>query len=175
MIMKWWTLASTVNYDHAFNSNEWFILISIAVGYSLLFILPKRFPTTYIVLFLFIGMNSGMVFDHTISIPPFDFYDVNDSSKFEIYDFLSYIMYGPYGYFFFYLYDYLKLRRYRTMLYIISWSIAAMIVEWVAYNLGVFHYKAGYKFIYSFPFYFFVQSVTLALFNLIMKKAPPNK
>lgn len=168
-------LFSIVQYDSAFNSNEWFILLSLVAGYTLIMIIPKRYPPAYTLLFLFIGINSGIVFDHTISIPPFDYYDVNDSSRFEFFDFLSYIMYGPYGYLFFYLYDYLKLKGYFTFLYIIIWSIIAMFVEALATYLGVFHYKNGYQFVFSFPFYFYIQSLTLVLFKLLMKKAPPNK
>ncbi|MGM0837069.1 MAG: hypothetical protein ACQEV7_13010 [Bacillota bacterium] len=175
--MNYWSLNlfAIVQYDHSFNSNEWFILAGLVGGYTLILFLPKRYPPAYTLLFLFIGINSGIIFDHTISIPPFDYYDVNDSSKFEIYDFLSYIMYGPFGYLFFYIYDYLKLNGYFTFLYIVMWSIIAMFVEGLATYLGVFHYKNGYQFVFSFPFYFYIQSLTLGLFTLLMKKAPPNK
>ncbi|WP_078378543.1 hypothetical protein [Sutcliffiella halmapala] len=161
----------TIVYDYFFNANEWFILITLIGGFGLVLILPKQFPLSHTLLFLLIGMNSGVVFDHTISIPPFDFYDVNDSSYFELYDFLSYIMYGPFAYFFFYFYQKWKIKGYLTMLYIIMWSIVAMFVEGLAAHFGVFHYKGGYIFIYSFPFYFLIQSLTLWLFTYIMKQS----
>ncbi|WP_404429852.1 hypothetical protein [Sutcliffiella horikoshii] len=171
----------TINYDFYFNSNEWFIIISLFAGYALIFFLPKRFPLPLSLLFIIIGINSGIVFDHTISIPPFDFYDVNDSSYFELFDFLSYIQYGPYGYLFFYLHSYLKIKGYFNMLYIVVWSIIAMFTEGIATYLGVFHYKEGYVFIYSYPFYFYIQTITLILYLYIMKmtklpeKYPPHQ
>jgi hypothetical protein len=51
----------------------------------------------------------------------------------------------------------------------VVWSVIAMFVEGVATHFGVFHYKEGYIFIYSFPFYFYIQSLTLWLFTYIMK------
>ncbi|WP_253905472.1 hypothetical protein [Bacillus sp. THAF10] len=122
-------------------------------------------------LFLVIGINSGIIFDHTISIPPFDFYDVNDSTYFELFDFISYLQYGPYGYLFFYFHSLLKVKGYYNLLYIIVWSLIAMLTEGLAAYFGVFHYKKGYIFMYSFPFYFYVQSITLALYMFIMKKS----
>ncbi|GMA59564.1 hypothetical protein GCM10025859_59310 [Alicyclobacillus fastidiosus] len=38
------------------------------------------------------------------------FYDVNDTSKFEFMDFVSYWMYGPVSYVFFFLYHFLKVK-----------------------------------------------------------------
>jgi hypothetical protein len=161
--------APVVNYDYAFNSNEWFIIVSLLAGYGLIFLLPKRFPFPLTILFLVIGINSGILFDHTISIPPFDFYDVNDSSYFELFDFFSYLQYGPYSYLFCYLHSHLKIKGYFNMLYIVVWSIIAMFLEGIATHLGVFHYKNGYTFIYSFPFYFYTQSFTLVLYLYSMK------
>jgi len=57
-------------YDQKFNSNEWFIIAILIIGFILVWKLPKRFPIkeslVYFMGFVFIGM----VFDHTISIRP---------------------------------------------------------------------------------------------------------
>ena len=166
------------NYDNAFNANEWFIIVTLILGYGLVLFLPKKYPTHLTILFLIIGMNSGVLFDHTISIPPFDFYDVNDSSFFEPFDFLSYIMYGPFAYLFFYFHKVWKIHGYMNLFYITMWSAVSMFMEGTATHFGVFHYKEGYRFEFSLPFYPYIQSVTLILYLFIMKNikaAPSNK
>lgn len=154
-------------YDNSFNKNEWFILISLVLGLFLVFFIKKRFQTKEFLIYLLIGVFSGLVFDKTISLEPFEFYDVNDSSTYEFMDFLSYLSYGPFSYLFIYLYDYFKVKLSHTPIYILIWSVISVAIEYLAYRLGVYHYKDGYVFIYGFPIYLIVMSLQIYLYRHI--------
>lgn len=156
-------------YDNQFNQNEWFVILVLLLGILAVWMTPKRFPPKNFIIYLLFSTFVGMVFDHTISIEPFDFYDVNDNSGYQVMDFLTYVMYGPFGYFYVYIYDYFKIHvKYRT-LYIIGWALAAVGWEIFAHKMGVFHYKNGYGIPYSFPIYLGVLSVHLYFFETIQK------
>jgi hypothetical protein len=154
-------------YDNAFNVNEWFILISLVVGFTVVWLCPKRFPVKEGILFMLYGMFTGKFFDHTISISPFDFYDVNDTSAYQFIDFVSYIMFAPYSYFFVYLYEQLQIKRLMVPLYILFWCAIAIGIEYFALLLGVYHYKNGYKIFYSIPIYLSTQSILLWILHRI--------
>lgn len=148
----------TIYYDNKFNQNEWFVL-TLLLCYIIVFLLPKRFPLLTSLLFLLFGISIAIFMDHSISINPIDFYDVNDSSKFELYDFLLYFAYGPFSYLMVYFFDKFKLKKRQILLYIPLCSFAAMGFEWLAKQFGVFHYKNGYQILYSLPIYLVVFSI----------------
>lgn len=156
-------------YDHQFNANEWFVLVTLVIGFLLFFIIPKRFSVKERIFFLLFGMYSGKFFDHTISIKPFDFYDVNDNSSYQLIDFASYAMFAPFGYFFMYIYDKLQLKKWMVILYILTWSIIAIVIEYIATKLGVYHYKNGYKLLYGLPIYILTQSLLIGLHTMIRR------
>jgi len=162
-------------YDQKFNSNEWFIIASLIIGVILVWKLPKRFPIkeslVYFIGFVFIGM----VFDHTIGIKPFDYYDVNDSSSYELMDFLSFLTFGPFGYLYIYFYDFFKIKNPYSTIYIFLWAIISLVTENIAQILGVYHYKNGYTIYYSFPIYLLTLTSYLYLYKLLnSKKAKAN-
>lgn len=157
----------TIVYDRYFNKNEWFVIISLIVGITLVFIYRKRFTLKEVVVYSLYSVFIGMAFDYTISITPFDFYDVNNSSAYELMDFLTYLMYAPYGYFYIYFYDYFKIKNSLTPVYILLWALLSVAMELIADYMGVFHYKGGYKLYYSFPTYLFVLSLHIGLYKLI--------
>ena len=157
-------------YDQKFNSNEWFIIATLIIGFILVWKLPKRFPIkeslVYFMGFVFIGM----VFDHTISIKPLDYYDVNDKSSYELMDFVSYLTFGPFGYLYIYFYDFFKIKNPYSTIYIFLWTIIAIVTEHIAQTLGVFHYKNGYTIYYSFPIYLLTLTYYLYLYKLLNSK-----
>jgi len=140
-------------YDQKFNGNEWFLIGILIIGLILVWKLPKRFPVKESLLYFTCFVSLGMVFDHTISIRPFDYYDVNDKSSYEFMDFVSYLTYGPFGYLFIYLYDFFKIKDLYNTIYIFLWTTVSLVMEYTALTLGVFHYKNGYEIYYSFPIY----------------------
>ena len=157
-----------IYYDNKFNGNEWFIILLLIITYTLVLLLPKRFPLLISIIFLLYGITAGHFFDHTISIQPFDYYDVNDNSYYNVFDFLSYVMYGPFSYFIAYVYHKFKLKKQHVLFYIISWSLIALSFEWVGVKLGVYHYKKGYHIIISFLIYLGINSVFMTLYYKLL-------
>jgi hypothetical protein len=154
-------------YDHQFNENEWFILLTLVSSYILAAILPRRFNRTETILYILLGIYIVNFFDHALSIEPFNFYDVNDNSSFQFFDFLSYIMFGPFSYFFIYVWDKMKLKVNCMFLYIFCWTLVALFAEWIGGNLGVFHYRGSFNLYYSSIIYLLVQTISIGLYYTI--------
>lgn len=163
---------TNIIYDDAFNWNEWTVLIIISLGFTIFFLLPKKFSSTVTVVNLLYGVVIGLVFDHTIAIDPLDFYDVGDQSKYQLFDLFSYTMYAPVGYLYIYLYEQLQLpqKKYWLILYILFWSAVGIGVEYIGILTGIFHYKNGYKITYSYPIYLFVQALQIWLYHYLFKR-----
>lgn len=154
-------------YDSRFNANEWFVVIGLVVGYTAIFLLPRQFPPKHAILYALYGVFGGFFCDHTLSVSPFNIYDVNDTSNFQIMDFLSYLMYAPFGYVFMYVYERLRIKPKWIPVYILAWSLVSVCIESLTVQLGVFHYKKQYRLGYSFPIYVFFQSVQMAMYYAI--------
>jgi len=157
-------------YDQKFNSNELFIIASLTIGSMLVWKLPRRFTIKESLIYLSFFIFLGVVFDHTISIEPFDYYDVNDSSAYQFMDFLSYLSFGPFGYLYIYFYDYFKIKNKYVTIYIFVWTMSALAMEFIAQALGVYHYKNGYTIFYSFPIYLFILISHLCVYKWIHNK-----
>lgn len=154
-------------YDQKFNQNEWFVIISLAAGLILFWRLKSRFTTKEVIVYFLFSFYMGIVLDHSISVNPFDFYDVNDNSSYQFIDFLTYLMYGPFGYIFIFCYDYFKIKSQYSPLYILVWVFISIGMEFFAQSLGVYHYKNGYEIFYSFPVYLLVFSIGLCLYRFL--------
>lgn len=159
-----------ITYDNRFNANEWFIIIALCIGITCIVASPKRFTKQVATVFFMCGVYSGFFFDHSLSVEPVSFYDVNDVSRFQVWDFISYFMYGSSSYFFFYIYDQLQQKLSQILIYILAWSLFAIGLEWLAVTCGVFHYLHGYKLSYSFPIYLLVHSCWIALYHSLKRK-----
>jgi hypothetical protein len=156
-------------YEQSFDLNEWVIIFNIIFFFMLIWITPKIFSLLEGIIYLLYGVYFGMLSDQTISLKPWDFYDVNDSSAYELFDFFSYIMYGPVSYFFIYLYVRLKIRNYHHITYIFIWVLLSLLIDWIALQIGIFHFDKGYKTYWSIPIYIFVQSVLILLYHFLQK------
>lgn len=159
-------------YDNRFNANEWFVCILFIAGFAAVLLFPKRYSLKESLLYLLFGMFWAKFFDHTISIKPFDFYDVNDASSYQIMDFVSYLMFAPFAYLFVYLHDILRVKRRLLPIYVAAWSSISVGMEYFACKIGVYHYKNGYNLLYSLPLYFFTQSTLLWLVHRVRAAAP---
>lgn len=160
----------TIIYDTGFNLNEWLVIGFIIVGFAVILMLPKIFSLPEALFSLLFGVTIGLMFDHTIAVPPFDYYDVGDKSDYQYFDIFSYLMYAPFGYIFIFLYLKFHITGFKTILYIVLWTALGILTEWVSKEFGIFHYKNGYKLIYSIPIYLFVQSLQLYLFQYFFPK-----
>lgn len=162
-------------YDTHFNLNEWLIIIGFFVGYLTLFILPKRFPLKVTFVFVICGIYSGFFYDHSLSVEPVDFYDVNDRSQYQFIDFISYLMYGPWSYLFFYLWDCIQFKFRFATIYIFVWGVISLGLEKVAVLCGVYHYKNGYELSTSFPIYLLTFSIWSVLYYYFKIKQANEK
>jgi hypothetical protein len=159
----------TVVYEKAFDWNEWFVIITLLSLNFLILILPKLFSMIEGMAYYLFGIAIVNFFDHTTSVKPWDLYDVNDNSKFQLIDFTYYVMNGPFSYFFIYFYSKLRIKGYKTILYILLWSSFSFLVEWLGVEIGLFHYDKGYKMYWSFPIYMLVQILLIIYCHIIQK------
>lgn len=159
-----------IYYDNRFNLNELVIIFTLIAAYTVVFLLPRRFPILITIIFILYGITSGHFTDHTISIQPMDYYDVNDTSYYEVYDLLSYLMYGPFSYFTVYFFDKYKLKKQHIILYVIAWGILSLSFEWVGVMIGLFHYDKGWKLPFSFPIYLFFDSILMFLYYKLCRQ-----
>ena len=160
----------TVFYENSFNLNEWFVIISLIVSGFLIWKTPKLFSRLEMIAYFLFGVAYGMFYDHTISVKPWDFYDVNDNSSYQLIDFLSYVMYGGYSYFFLYLYKKLKIRGISHLLYVVIWSGFSLLMEWITLKIGLFHFDKGYRMFWSFPIYVTAQTMLIIFYQIVNKK-----
>lgn len=157
-------------YDSSFNKNEIFILVLLTAGLILVWKLKKIFSFKEGLIYFLFGVFIGLLADHTISIKPIDYYDVNDSNAFQFMDFLTYVMYGPYSYAFAHFYRRFKVKLSYTPLYILLWSLFSLFAEFVSKSVGIFHYKNGYTIYYSFPIYLLTFSIEICLYRFFTNK-----
>jgi hypothetical protein len=163
-----------VRYDQSFDANEIFVLIVTVIGYLAVYLARKQFSLKMLLICLLFGIYTGFFFDHTISLYPMNYYDVNEVSKFELFDFISYVMYGPFSYFFIYLWEKLQLQTRHAVAYILCWSLIGLLTEAVAHKVGIYHYREGFSIFYSFTFYPIVQLIWLNLYWKLKKEPAAN-
>jgi hypothetical protein len=154
-------------YDQQFNLNEIFVLIMLSL-FFLLKLLPARFSKKVTILILLYSPFMATIFDNLIGIQRINYYDINDTSFYDVFDVLLYIGYAPIGYIFIYIYDKYFIRKVSTVLYIFIWSLIAVITEFIAEQIGVFHYLNGYTTFISFPIYLFIQVSFILFYHWIV-------
>ncbi|GAA0479829.1 hypothetical protein GCM10008986_00340 [Salinibacillus aidingensis] len=149
-----------------FDHNEWFVLTGVILSYLLVFLLPRRFPLSVILLVMLCAIVFARVLDHMMASPSLDLYDIMDKGNYELFDLVLYSFYAPFAYLYIYLFDKFNVKGIWTGLYILVWSLIAIGFERVNVYFGVFNYH-GWKGAYSFPVYLAVQSFTLLFFLYI--------
>lgn len=149
-----------------FDVNEWIIII-LLLSNIVLFKLPKKFPSVITVLLVLLSISMAKLPDHTIAIRPFDLYDLNDTQKYELFDLLLYGAYPPFGIICIYLYTWFNIKGIFTLLYILIWSMFAVIFEYFLVFLGVFDYK-GWTIFYSFPVYLITVFIYILFYNFAL-------
>jgi hypothetical protein len=155
-----------------FGKNEIYILIMLVIAYAAFFLLPKRLPRSITILFLVWGFARSTLFDLTIGGGLRDFYKVNDSNKYELFDLISYFLFAPFSYFFIYFYERFKIGRKAFIFYVLGWCSVGLIMENVSGFMGLTHYQHGYSMKYSVVVFLAVQTTTALYYELIKKKEP---
>jgi hypothetical protein len=160
----------TTVYEKSFDMNEWFVVVSLISLIVLIWIIPKIFTVLEGIFHFIYGFYIGMFYDHTISVKPWDIYDVNDSSAYQVIDLLSYLMYGPYSYFFIYIFVKLRIKGSMIIVYILIWTSFSVLIEYFSMSIGLFHYEKGYELYWSIPIYMSAQLGQIIFFHLIQKE-----
>ncbi|MBT2215724.1 hypothetical protein KK120_07805 [Virgibacillus dakarensis] len=151
----------------AFDENEVYIIIWLILSFCLFFLLPKRFPLSITIVMMLLGVVIAKLFDHLLSSPELNFYNLMDTGKYELFDIISYCLYAPFAYFFIYFFDKLHIRGLGIFLYILVWSWIGIMFEGISVIFHFFNYH-GWKLTYSFGVYLITQSLTLLLFRFLM-------
>jgi hypothetical protein len=151
-----------------FDANEWFIVGCLAAGWFSVWRMGKHFPRSMLILLLAGGLMSALCVDLVLGAPPLDYYDINDTSKVDLFDLLLYAVYPPFGVLFLYVYNRLRIQGPFNLAYILLCSGFGLLIEWGAEATGVFIYK-GWSIWYSFTIYLLVQSGYIALYRIIGK------
>lgn len=154
-----------------FDKNEISLIILNVLAYFALFLLRKKFPPQIRNVALMWGLAIGILFDFTIGGGLIDFYKVNDSNRYEGADVLYYILYAPFGYFFFYFYDALKIDKKTFLFYVLAWSFVGLAAQWLFNILDIITLQKGYRLAYSFPVFLLTQTVTGIYFEMIRRRS----
>jgi hypothetical protein len=154
----------------SFDKNEIYVLVMLLLTYTAIFVIPKKLPLNFTILFLTWGLATVTLIDFTIGGGLIDFYKVNDSNTYELTDLLTYFLFAPFSYFFIYFYKVLNINKKRFILYILGWTIVGLTMEKISTLMGVTHYQHGYKIHFSLIVFLLVQTTTALYYELIKKK-----
>ena len=161
-----------MNLWENFDKNEISILIMLIISYGLVYILPRKYKRDITLFFLFFGFTIGVVFDFTIGGGLIDFYTLNDSQRYELFDFLYYLLFAPFSYLFVYLYDALHINKKTFIVYIISWAFIGVGMQWVFTLLNIIEFQKGYRIPYSYAVFLTTQTITALYYELVSSKEP---
>ncbi|HZH57993.1 MAG TPA: hypothetical protein VEY70_00060 [Metabacillus sp.] len=143
-----------------FSLNEISLIIFNVIGYSFMYFLPKKLTREVTCLSVLAGLSTGMLFDFTIGGGILDFYRQNDTNQYELFDVFYYLLFGPFGYFFMYFYNVLRVNKVTFIYYITAWSIIGITVQWLFTQLNILTYQNNYQLSYSFPIFLLIQTLT---------------
>jgi hypothetical protein len=152
-----------------FNANEWFIMLSIALGFTWLLFTPRRYPQSISVLIILFTVTMAIIFDHALAAPPLDLYDINDTKKYDLMDVISYLIYSPYALLCVYMYDKLNPSGNYFTIYVIGWSLFCVVFEWAAVKCHVFTF-IYWNLAYSFSVYLIMTVVHINLFRFLRRR-----
>lgn len=154
----------------SFDKNEITLIALNVVIYFVLFLMRKKFTPQVRLISLLWGFTIGILFDFTIGGGLLDYYKVNDLNNYEITDILYYLLFAPFGYFFFYFYETLKIKKKTFSIYVIAWAIAGVTAQWFMSKFDIITLQGGYQLLYSFPIFLLIQTITGIYYELIKKR-----
>ncbi|RBP95955.1 hypothetical protein DFO70_102282 [Cytobacillus firmus] len=156
-----------------FGGNELFLLITAAAAYLVYFLLlrrPDKLPKQIRILSLLWGMSIGILYDFTIGGGRTDFYKINDLNNYEVTDVLYYLLFAPFGYFFFYFYEKMKIGKKTFIIYVLVWALLGVFFQWVLTAAGIITLQKGYRIAHSFPIFLLTQTLTGVYIQVLKSK-----
>jgi len=155
-----------------FDMNEISLLILNAGAYAFVLLLAngKKFTPQITAISLLWGFTVGILYDFTIGGGLLDFYKENDTNRYEGADVLYHLLYAPFGYYFFYFYETLGIRKKTFLLYVAAWAVIGVGAQWLFTVLNIITLQKGYRLAYSFPIFLVTQSLTGIYIELLKKR-----
>lgn len=153
-----------------FDINEISLIILNIVAYTAILLLPKILTKELALLSLVWGLTIGVLFDFTIGGGLLDYYKVNDTNHYELFDIFYYLLFVPFGYTFIYFYQVLNLNKKTSILYIIVWAFIGLGSQGVFTVLNIITLQNGYKIAYSLPVFLIIQTITAYYYEYIKNK-----
>ncbi|MBE6182746.1 MAG: hypothetical protein E7150_00585 [Bacillus sp. (in: Bacteria)] len=153
-----------------FNGNEIWLIVLDIVAYLILFLLPKRLQPQITALSLLWGLSIGILYDFTMGGEIVDLYKINDLSNYEITDVLYYLLFAPFGYFFFYFYAVLNIHKKSFLYYVIIWAIIGVTVHWLFTLMGIVTNQKAFKVAYSFSIFLVTQTITGIFIEMVKSR-----
>ena len=153
--------------DNNFGLNDYFVIFTVIITWGIYYFLPKVFSKQMTILIFLYSLTAAGLFDNSVGAPPFDYYDIMDGPAYTVMDVVVYFLYPPFSYLFLYLYKKYQIQDRFLVLFISSFTAAAIAVEWVFHKMGVFHYKNGNSIIYSICAYLFIQSLLVVMYRFL--------
>ncbi|PLS03075.1 hypothetical protein CVD27_16975 [Neobacillus cucumis] len=143
-----------------FSLNEISLIIFNVIAYSIMFFLPKKLSREVTCISVLLGLTTGMMFDFTLGGGFLDFYRENDTNHYELFDLVYYSLFAPFGYFFMYFYNVLRINKITFIFYITAWSIIGITFQWISTLLHILTYQNNYQLSYSYPIFLLIQTLT---------------
>lgn len=140
------------------------LLVTIIAVYAVMFAVPSRLPRSASCLVMAFSVQVAKGLDNALGVKPVDVYDVS-TTKLDLGDLMTWLLYPPIGYLFIYAYDRYRVRGIGIAFYVLAWSVMATAYEALAVHFRVFKYK-GWQIGYSFLIYFIVQTLTIVIYEL---------
>ena len=153
-----------------FDWNEWFILISAFLFFSLFLLVRKHFPPV-IVIMMWVFTNVFVAsIDYFLLSTPFKLYYFGDNPTYEpVSSLLHLIIYPSGSILFLFGYDKWQLYGIKTVWYVLFWTAFSVFFEWLCVINKALTYT-GWKLFYSIPTYPFAAALLLVLFHFTKKK-----
>ncbi|UIR28625.1 hypothetical protein LZP85_11525 [Priestia flexa] len=151
------------------SKNEVILLCMIGLAIVIALLLPRKLTKEIAILSWLWGLASGLVFDFTIGGGIIDFYTVNDSPHYELFDGLYYVLFAPFGYFFIYFYEALHISKYTFIYYILTWTLIGMGMNWVFITSDIIAFQNEFTIIYSFSVFLLIQTITALAYEQLKK------
>ncbi len=152
-----------------FDTNEVYLLILLTLVYIVLFLVLRKkiFKPHITLLSLVWGFSVGIAIEFTIGGGLLDFYMLNDSNSYEVMDVLYFLLFSPFGYFFFYFYHRLKINKEKVIFYVLAWATVGVSAHWLFTQLGIITLQKGYHIALSFPIFLVIQTLSVIFYEQI--------
>jgi hypothetical protein len=157
----------------SFDQNEVILLIMTGIAYLVYFLLsrkPNNLAPQIRILSLLWGLTIGVLYDFTIGGGQTDFYRVNDLNNYEVTDVIYYLLFAPFGYFFFYFYERFRISKKTFIVYVLVWALLGVAFQWLLTKAGILTMQNGYRLAHSFPIFLFTQTITGIYIQLLKAK-----